>query len=105
MSEVKVDKSKTEIKRPPKQEKYKLVIYDLAGHIRADISKNTFYRLNGQFGDVIRSVSTDKFDFVEEIHETHTKNVKRLGYLRERSLEEVRSIVYILVEAGFVIRK
>lgn len=104
MSDQVVEK-KSETKKQPKQEKYRLVIYDSVGHIRADISKNTFYNLNGKFGDVIRSVSIDKFDFVEEIHETHRKNVKRLGYLRERTLEEIRGIVQTLLEAGFVIRK
>jgi hypothetical protein len=103
-STVKVE-TKVVVEEPKIEYRYKLDLYNARGMMKASISRSVFAEMSKKYGDVIRSIPSNKFSTADEIKVSYSNLNKRLQFQVHRSPSDIENILELLSSAGLVVKK
>jgi hypothetical protein len=95
-------KEKKKVVKPIVEDpKFRLNVYK-NGMVRSDISKNLFREMSAKHGDVMRAISSNNWQTMDEIVDAYWEMERRLKFEMGRTRKKIESAVAELVEVTLV---
>lgn len=83
---------------------YKMNIYRSNGQLRPDISKAVFLEMSRRWGDIMRVISNNRFQTIDEICETVWAAERRIfNRGHDRTRKQIEECISDLIAADFVL--
>ena len=95
-------KEKKKVAKPTVEDpKFRLNVYR-NGMVRSDISKNLFREMSAKHGDVMRAISSNNWQTMDEIVDAYWEMERRLKFEMGRTRKKIETAVMELVEVTLV---